>query len=199
MVTINEGDILEIALEGTFNGEGAVNNVFHARVMFGADEAPEDVLDDVEAWIRSILAILRAVMVSVTIWQRLRVRRVSDGALVGERVLTPVVAGASEGSAQPPGTAILALLRTGVTGVLGKKFFGVPEDGAINADARYDSAAVTATINAMIEYADNYFGTEVVLQGGVYSRKLGQWFPITEIEVSEVPAYQRRRRQGRGS
>lgn len=196
---VGQNDILEISIMADFDGVEDLVNVGHVYVFQGTNVPNEDALDDIEFWVRAILDSLKLLMSGLVIWRKIVARRVQDGYLVGERILNPTVAGNSAVTPLPPGNAVLTLLRTGIAGVVGKKYGGVAVQSQLTADGKYNSGVVAAQAAAWTTYASTVTGGNMTFTGGVYSRKTGLWHWVTSIETSAIPSYQRRRRQGRGS
>lgn len=107
-------------------------------------------------------------------------------------------AGTATGDVTAPGVCHLAYARTGIGRSIGKKFFGAFSESNMS-DGLWTSAQNTVVNTA----AQKTWGTFVTstglsLTGVVYDRAAHQGRGAQVIVTTNVPAYQRRRRQGRG-
>lgn len=181
--------------------------------MFGTDEqinvwhfsfldAPGDdelLYDDLEQWLVYLYADVVGYMVDDLDHDRVEVYNVGDnspepwlGAISG-------LNGTNASDMLPPGNAPLIYARTSVARVIGKKYLpgfhkGTVENGLF-------ASSVVADLTDMVNKMKVAFvatnGT--AFRYGVYREAVNQFLLPFDIRATNVPAYQRRRRQGRGA
>lgn len=109
-----------------------------------------------------------------------------------------LVAGSSVGDPQPSGVAAFAFLRTGLPRTLARKFFGGLSDGAFVAGDIEPSVAVLFLAGLAVMLVPNLsLADNGTLTFGVVDKN-GVFREVVDATIDTVPAYQRRRRRGRG-
>jgi len=107
--------------------------------------------------------------------------------------------GGGSGGVSPSGVALLVILRTGISRVFGRKYFGGIIDGNIDSDGFWVSGLVSAGITAAGQLLTTFIGSTTLatyLPGIITSTNTFLGF-ISAV-VTNNPSYQRRRRKGRG-
>jgi hypothetical protein len=100
----------------------------------------------------------------------------------------------------PPGSAVLGKLYTGLGKHTGKKFFGVLTESILDTDGNATDAQVTNVLAGLVKLVTPYVitaGNRIV--SVVLDQATGVARQVLEAAVSDVIAYQRRRRPGTGN
>lgn len=204
-MTVNDGDILRIAVRQTGATGNDLVNVYHADVTAGAPATNADALTDIRDWIDSAYSSMNAVIHGSVNPLDIKVDKVQ---LVGgiiqliENIGTiswgTLYNPAGSGDPLPSGVAGLVLLRTLVGKVFGKKFIPGMIEPQINGDT-LQSTVLSALAAYALDFVVTYVGSAISLDGGILSTRTNQFEYFVEADVSSIPAYQRRRRPGTGS
>lgn len=110
-----------------------------------------------------------------------------------------IAAGGDAGDKTPPGVCLFTWARTLKPRVQIRKYWGVFTETSTILGA-WTAAARTACINAMTDHINSFAGTNgLTVLGVAYNRTLKTWTDGLSVASSAEPAYQRRRRRGRGS
>lgn len=195
----NNLDVLDVAVGGTFqtNEEIVAAYQFRLNDIGGLNDAL--VLEDMEALVNALYAIVRALLVAATVIRTIRVANKTQGTLLGDIVLGTPIAGTGGASAVAPGVAALASFPTNIPRVTGRKFWGplstavVDGNGFIGASSLVNMNSAIAYLIAPITPGNGTY------QYGYDSPKAGGFVAFTEGQAFAEPAYQRRRRRGTGS
>lgn len=204
---INDGDILVASARFRDVQGNDVVNVYNFRCALAAPIADQDAIDGVDAYISSFYTTLDGYMDGDAAPYDLKVDVVEF--IGGEWKVTHNVgfdswgvplAMSGAGEPLPHGSAILVKLFTGLGKHTGKKFLGLFNDNALNSLGNVAAVvqAAAATDFAKI-LAPFVFTAGNTLVGVVLDRADGTVRDILSVAVSDVFAYQRRRRPGTGS
>lgn len=199
MAEVENGDVLRIGATWQLEGAYEITNVWHALVQAGGGigyaEASLDIQDYMEDIYTGVAAKLSDKMVTDFITLSNPTQDTTFGALAWQAVLE----GAITTEQTAPGVCCLGWARTLKPRVQIRKYWGVFAE--IDMQAGIWSATLrTAVDTAMTTHIQPYTGgPALTLQGVAYNRTLATHvLPISSTTASE-PAYQRRRRRGRGS
>jgi len=196
-------DIAKVDLTWTAAGIGMSCCIFQCRLAQGSPhpETEINVMADLCDWMDAILAPIRPHIV---------VNYIMQGSSVYKRVgllwnfegqILPDGSGGSIGDPLPSGVAALVTVSTDVSRVMAKKYWpGFSETG--QTAGLWVAGVLTAMANSGLAWAWGYICThctDTSLFPGVWSLKTGGFKLLTgAAEVSDVPAYQRRRKAGVG-
>jgi len=198
MSTTQPGDILKVTARMTQTDTGAIQNVFTLRweALLPSDDGPvmthvAQHLDDLYQFLKPHMA-GNVLFTDVTGFNHTQNRPMPSA---NWPVLT---AGTGSGDRLPPGVSALAFFRTGLSRVLGRKFFGPIQEGD-NTDGFISSALLADVVNII---GGILAGDTSILDGGHLRHgvldKGGTFRELTDGTASTNPAYQRRRRSQRG-
>lgn len=191
------GEVFRCDLLGKFNDTDDVVNAFEFRLDSPGSVTDALVLDDIIEIMLALIAILDDAVSILVEWQRVRVQVRGGGRLLGEGVLG--VSGGATGDPLAPGVAGLVSMGTTIPRVTLRKYFGPFSEASIGSDGRFVSAIVTVLANAGNFLRGSHAQTSGNYTYGYFSPKTSAFETPNSTTATNIPAYQRRRRQGRGS
>ena len=199
MAEVDNGDILRIGATWSFEGVHEITNVWHAKVVAGGGITYAQAALDVQSYMADIYVELEPQLSTAMVTDFLTLSNVTQDTTFGAIAWQGEIVGDDAGEKMPPGVACFAWARTLKPRVQIRKYFGVfSEDGLVggawSAVVRGDCDA--AMVIHIQDYAD---GPLLTLKGVAYSRLLTTSVEAISVSTSEEPAYQRRRKRGRGS
>lgn len=196
---VNQGDIVRVTAKMHESYSGDIQNVFYFRNdgalgMYDSlcfdDLSPK--LEDVYSDILSVLS-NNLSFVSIDFYDVTAARPMAD-------VPWPTLTQASDsGDRLPQACSAMVLYRTGVRRTMGRKFFG-PLTAGQTVDGKLISTAVTAFITAGSHLLTSFLGAG---SGNSWLPGIpaagAHFWSFEDCTVKDIVAYQRRRREGRGS
>lgn len=195
---IASGDILRITAVMAYGSEPTVMNTFHLRCTDPPGETDAAAMDFVAGWLDTAYAgIIDRMSTSLSFVEIRGFNETQHLPLptVGWPTLTAATA---TGDIYAPGVAALVLFRTAALRVLGRKFIGgLTEEDFTSALVAGACLTDLATWAAAIAGGPGISLTTGSYSFGIYSAAHG-FHLVTAFVTVAVPAYQRRRRQGRG-
>jgi hypothetical protein len=197
-MAISDLSVLRVDVIGDFREASALVNSYQFRTAFGSPQAEEDVIDDLVDLVVALYTILKGLSAVVTTWRRIRVTNLTTGEVYGETSIGSPITGTASGDTSPAGVCALLFGRTAQPRVQPRKYYGVIAESMIDNNGTFGSAARTILTNAAAFLAAQYTGTYGGYDYGYLSPKTGTFLVPTVMSFSEEPAYQRRRKQGRG-
>jgi hypothetical protein len=198
MAAVNDGDILRISAHMQLASAGAVDNVFTCRWngLFSAADA--DVMIHIGNYMEEIYSEFSSIQVTSLTYETISAYNVTQDRPMPIIAWPSLVAGSSVGDPQPSGVAAFAFLRTGLPRTLARKFFGGLSDGAFVAGDIEPSVAVLFLAGLAVMLVPNLsLADNGTLTFGVVDKN-GVFREVVDATIDTVPAYQRRRRRGRG-
>jgi len=196
---VSQSQVVTVAARAEQNGVEDIVNVFDLQKTDAGTIDNTATLSDVEDWIEGLYLILRVLQLATTVYREIKVYNRSLGTVIGTVSITNPSAGSASGSDLPPGAAGLISFPTEVGKVIGRKYIGGLSTGLLDTDGTMLSFAVTNLVNAGNYMRASYVGTNGSWQYGVWDKNSAILrVPIATI-VTDVFAYQRRRKTGRGS
>jgi len=199
MADIDNGDILRIGATWSFEGAYEVTNVWHAKVVAGGGITYAAGALDVQDYMADIYVQLEPRLSDEMATDFLTLSNETQnttfgaiawqGSIVGD-ITTPVTA---------PGVSLFAWARTLKPRVQIRKYFGIFTEVDVD-DGKWSATARAAAQAAMDIHIANYTGgPALTLLGVAFNRALGTSTEPVSATTAEEPAYQRRRKRGRGS
>lgn len=192
------GDIIRVTAVLKTTDQVTVENVFHTRFQSGPVTQDNLVMDDLALWLDTAYDYIKGYMPTGNQFIEVQGFNVTADSPMPPAAWPTQTAGTSGGDITPEGVAALVLFRTAKAHVLGRKFFGTLTETNIT-NGLLVASAVTALVNTAIVLIAPY---TAVASGNTYLMgifgKGGVLHAITDIVVRDLPAYQRRRRRGRG-
>jgi len=196
---VSQSQVVTVAARAEQNGVEDIVNVFDLQKTDAGTIDNTATLSDIEDWIEGLYLILRVLQLATTVYREIKVYNRSLGTVIGTVSITNPSAGSASGSDLPPGAAGLISFPTEVGKVIGRKYIGGLSTGLLDTDGTMLSFAVTNLVNAGNYMRASYVGTNGSWQYGVWDKNSAILrVPIATI-VTDVFAYQRRRKTGRGS
>lgn len=199
MSDVDNGDVLRIGAGLNFQGVYDVVNVYHVMcespsgiTWGGASGYVQDYMDALYDEIKTPL--------SDTIGTNtISLANVTQGTTIGSIAWSPGWAGAEGGECTAPGVCVFTWGRTYKPRVQIRKYYGV--FGEVNVvDGVWTTTVKNACIAAMdYHIARQVLATGIYFTGVAYNRTLETYTDAVSSDASAEPAYQRRRKRGRGS
>jgi len=196
-MSISTNEVIRVTANMLIDGADLVNNVFHLQ-LDSTGIGNEDALEDAAEWVEDIYGTMVTAIVNNLSFETVRVINQSDNTDVGLIAFPTLTVGSATGEMLPLGASALIQLLTGILGSQGKKYMPVTGEGAL-ADGLWGSSYLTTLGNVaslMLDPFSSALGNDWHMV--VWSEKYAAPLQILSTLVSAVPAYQRRRRQGRG-
>lgn len=201
-MAVDNNTILRCAVRWRFDTVGDIVNVYDLRV---SETVFDGNLTDVRAGVGAYFTFgyvdagLLGLMTNRMLHADIAIFDVTHNSPLGYTGRIASLDGTGGSEAMPPGVGCLLLMRTLVSRKVGRKYMGGFMVNYVN-DGRWDTGVVTATQDwgdwLLTEYDTGLdFGLQyVVLTSGALPADT----PVSRY-VSDIPSYQRRRRQGTGS
>ena len=198
-MTINTNDVIRASAIMRLSNADDIVNVFHVEAQTVGAELQIDLRADIATYIESIyLEFDQEIHTSVS-FDTIELFNVTDGNPEPSVGWPTLVAGLKVDDPVPDGVAALSIGRTGVSRVVGKKFWPIATEGDL-IGGTWIAGYLTLIDNANAKWIAPFTGASgVTWDPGVFSRVAALFRPFTEAASSAVPAYQRRRKRGVGS
>lgn len=199
MADVDTNDILRIGALWTHNAVTIIGNTFHVRVTAGGgldypdaaddvSEYMEDIYDEVDLWFSDEMATYGLTLANIT-----------QDTTYGAFAWTNPMAGTEVAGWLPQGVCCLTWGRTTKPRVQTRKYWGVFTEAG-QTDGKWVAAVETACATAHNLHHTAFVGTNgLTVLGVAYNRLTQDVNEVTSIASTDVPAYQRRRRLGRGA
>lgn len=192
------GDYARFTASLLYKGTDAIQNVFYIRNNNGDPASDDAVIACAEEFLEDIYGSIVSYLSEEVDFDFINVFIPTGDQALGNTVWPTLTAGTATGDVTAPGVSHLSYGRTGHSRSIGRKFWGAFSEAQIN------DGVWSAAQNAVCQLAaQKTWGTFVTtfglsVQGVVYDRAAAQGRGVTSIVTTNIPAYQRRRRQGRG-
>jgi hypothetical protein len=199
MANVENGDILRVGATWAFEEDYEVTNVWHMLVQAGGGidfaAASLDIADYMEDIYTEMLVELSNAMIT----DFLTLSNVTQALTFGAFAWQSELQGASEVGSTAPGVCLFAWARTLVPRVQIRKYLGIFTENSVSA-GKWSAGSRLGAQGAMDIHITPYSaGPALTLQGVAYNRALDTHTLPLSATTSSEPAYQRRRRRGRGS
>lgn len=176
-----------------------MTNVWHAKVVAGGGISYAQAALDVQSYMADIYVELEPQLSDAMATDFLTLANVTQdttfgaiawqGSIVGD-IATPITA---------PGVCLFAWARTLKPRVQIRKYFGVFTEAAVD-DGLWNGTTRGVCDAAMVIHVQDYSaGPLLTLKGVAYNREFGSSVEAISVATAAEPAYQRRRKRGRGS
>lgn len=199
MPTLEAGDVIEVSVQGDFDGTEDVFNVFQYKCTTGYTTDENGFAEDMKELVEAVIAIIKASVGVLTIYRRFRaqiITQVDAGRLIE---LDAAVPGTVVGASSPSGVCALWVFRIDKPRSSLRKYIGTISEEDVGTNGGFVSGALTRGATAI-----GSLMTQIVTTLDVY--KYGHYDPVLEVfhkptggYMNGEPAYQRRRRRGAGS
>lgn len=198
----NSGNIIRVACRNRYKEVADVVNVLHFTVEDVPGTLDDDkLLTDVSSLVSEAWGSLSSVINAGLEPYLIDVYNISQDYPIGQTIWSLGLwsGGGASGDPLPEGVAALVIWPTSVKRVQGKSYIGVMSEASLTG-----GTFTSATVSALEDWADILMSQTVQTNGysfgfGIWSRVGGTMTQPNGKRISTLPAYQRRRRIGRGS
>lgn len=190
---------MEVAARMEFGGSEDVINVYQFRVIDIGDSDDLAIIDDLIDIMEVIYDNLDSTQTVELTYEDLSFRNITQDTTFGAFGWDSLTAGIASSDATAPGVCALINFATFLGKVILKKYFGVFTEGVTDADGTWSSVLVALLVTIGQYLLGDIVGTAATYQYGYLSPKAGGFVLPVAATISDIPAYQRRRKQGRGS
>lgn len=199
MADVETGDVLRIGASFLLDGVFEIANVFHVRVTAGGSLDFSDASDDIQEYVDAIYDENKLWLSDHMGSYLLSLQNLTQDTTYGAFPFAAPIVGGASGQYLPLGTCCLTWGRTFKPRVQSRKYWGVfAEEGIV--DGAWVASLLTACQAAHSVHALSFAGTNgLTVLGVAYNRTAGTTTDMTSVTGAIEPAYQRRRRRGRGS
>ena len=156
-------------------------------------------INDVIEFLEAVYGIIQTILPILSVFRDITVRNKTLGVNYGAFAWPFLTVGAQPGNDQPPAVSSMVSFPTGVSRVTLRKYFG---NMAVNQLAQPGTwlpthQAVMSNVAAVLIVP--FVATNGTWAYGYHSPVTTLWHAPSTAIITNIPAYQRRRRQGRGS
>lgn len=198
-MTISDGDILRVSAVLARGGSDAIVNVYHVEATDVDPLLQDGLRQDLQDWMEAIYGLINTrIPISVS-YEQIEIFNVTDGGPEPTEPWLTLTLGTAAGDEIPDGVSALSIGRTGVSKVLGKKFWPIFTENQLT-DGLFDGVTTTQVAVAAAEWITPFTGATLgEWTPGVWSRGVASFRPFISADGNNIPAYQRRRKRGVGS
>lgn len=199
MADVDNGDIIRIGSGLIFDGLYDVVNVWHALTETTVGRTWAQLETAVQTWLEGIYTGLKAPLNDTIGTGSVSVANVTQATTLGSIPWSPTWAGVESGEQTAAGVCCFTWARTYKPRVQIRKYFGV--FGEVNVTTGSWTSTVRNACEAALLYAITARSVESFtnFQAVAYNRDLATYQLGVSVDSSAEPAYQRRRKRGRGS
>ena len=198
-MTVQQNDIMQVSSRAEFGGIDDVVNGWQFQKTDPVPATDLGTVDDLIDILETLMLALQAIMTSVLIWRDLRVSNITQGTVLGVFPWDLLTSGQNNFDAVPPGCAQLWSFSTGIPRVTLRKYIGVYTEDNLDDPGVWGAGATTLGASQAALLLNPLNGAVGTYRYGFLSPKTASFVTPTGVVVTNIPAYQRRRRQGRGS
>lgn len=193
------GHIFAVNVKGRWNAAADVVNSFQIEYVDGGTISAATLYNDLGNWTGALLDLVKLFCNALMVWEKYNVAHLDGNCGSGDLAISPTIPGSLENDLVPGGVAALSSFPTGVRRVVPRKYWAGLDSSMIGA-----GGYLTPTAQGLVEDVNDFLMTPYVTgtqtyRYGYFSPKTTSWLIPNTAAVSNVPAYQRRRRVGTGS
>ena len=200
MAEVNANDLVEVKVNGTFQGSDDVLNIFQAKMTDPVGGTAAETLVWASEWILALYVALISEFVDTYGFSSVDVQNLTQDQFLGNPVT--LFLGANVSDPLPPQSCALIMARTAVDEIDGRKYFGV-----FGEDTQAGGLLAAGVLTDLATFGGNwrvpFAATNAVVGIGQVVTKAPPAAPvgrdITAIRVITHIRTQRRRTLGRGS
>lgn len=199
MSDVDSGDILRVGAGLVYDGLYDVVNVWHLLQESAAGQTWAATIVMVQSWLNSAYATLKTPLNDGIGTGSVAVANLTQATTIGVIPWSPSWAGAESGEPTAAGVCCFVWGRTYKPRVQLRKYFGV--FGEVNVSTGSWTGTVQDACQDVMDYAiaSRAINLFTKVQAVAYNRLLGTYQVAHSTDVAAEPAYQRRRKRGRGS
>lgn len=197
-MAVNQFQIVEIAARCEFTGVEDVTNVYQLQLTSPNPVADSVAILQLSNWIDGLYTGILASQSSDFIYRDLTFRNKTTATIMGITPWPTKTTGSAAIYNNPPGVAAVINMATTASKVILRKFLGGWVQAALDADGTFTTALTAALVtfgNTLINGTAS--GGDVWAYGHL-SPKTGNFEIPVAATATDIPGYQRRRKQGRG-
>lgn len=198
-MAINELDVIEVSANLEFNGTEDLVNVYQYQVANILDPSEAAVVDDIIDILEVLYNFLLAGYTTYVTFRDLRFRNVTQGTVLGTYPWKTMSAGLVVGDSQAPGVGGVLNMTTPIPNVILRKYYGPFAAQSTEPDGTYTALKVATLLQVGSHLLVNHLGSAAEYRYGYLSPKIMGFIEPNAAVANDVPGYQRRRKQGRGS
>lgn len=198
-MAVTNGQVIRVDAQGDFDGTEDIVNVYQFQMQSGGPVNENDVLGDMLVILTALTNLIKALHTATTVWRRIRAQNISNGILLGVLPFAAPIAGTASGDSGAPGVAGLISLPSAVPRVVPRKYFGPLSESNLGATGLLAAGTLTTLTSIATILTNDQTTSSHTYRYGYLSPKTGTFVIPSAAVITSVPAYQRRRRQGRGS
>lgn len=199
MSDIDNGDVLRLGASWKYETAYEITNVFHCLVTSGGAKDFVDIIDDVQQYIDLMYDEIDVFLSDEMLVDRISVSNVTQDTVFGSINWGVISQGGSATEATAAGVCLLAWGRTFTPRVQIRKYYGVFTETHMSSGA-WSGAIQTACYTDLESHITSQAMVDGLTMTGVaWNRALSTYTQAHGVATADEPAYQRRRRRGRGS
>jgi hypothetical protein len=192
------GDVIRVVAQLLSDAEITIQNVFYLKIGSAGPIDDADLIDDMGEYLEDVYDGLVGYLHTTTTFDLYKMTNVTDDSDKGAHSWPVLTAGSNGSERYAPGVCGLIRARTGTPGREGRKFFGPLTEGILSNGLIASTPLAALAAAGVSAYAQFTSSNGYVYQPIVYDRVLDVGRTPTETVATANPAYQRRRRRGRG-
>lgn len=197
-MAIQQGDVLEISPRMEFNGVEDVVNTYQFRYTDATPITDTQGINDLIGLMEAIYTLFLSTMTIIQFFRDIRVSNKTQSTVYGVFPWPTLTIGGDASDPVPPGVCVLSNFSTGVARVTPRKFWGVMCEDNIESDGTWHAGIVAIAAAASALMMNSAPSTTYNWDYGYLSSKTASFEVATGATGTDIPAYQRRRKQGRG-
>lgn len=194
-----QGDVIEASARMEFNGAEDVVNVFQYQLDSAPPVTEADTATDIINILEALYGLIVPIQTLLLTYRDIRLRNVTQGIVLGTFPWASLVSGAHPGDPVPPGVAALVNFSTSIARVSPRKYFGILTEASVDSDATWDIPTLVLLLGVGASLSLPAVGAFGTWSYGYLSPKSEAFETPVASTIPAFPAYQRRRKQGRGS
>lgn len=199
MADVDDGDILRLGAGLSFQGVYDIVNVWHVIVGLVTGKTWAESELPIQNYVDELYDFIKATLNDDMGTNVISVANVTQATTIGAIAYNPTWAGTEGGEPTAPGNCCFTWGRTYAPRVQIRKYFGVFGEAGMAAGV-WNAGVQDACEDSMDWHiAERIPSAGWTMQGIAYNRALGTHEFAHSVGVAAEPAYQRRRKRGRGS
>lgn len=199
MADVNQNDVLQVTVEHENTRSGDQVNRYQLRYNSSAGRTAGEVLDDISGYVEALYTIVQAIISVANVLREVGVFNLTQTALMGSTDAGLYVGGADSGNEVPQGAAPYIHFKTSTPRVILSKY--LPSGTIIDMDP--DGTLSSGAMVALLLFGDYLIEPQDIggheYEYGYLSPKTLSFVVPTLAAANHILAYQRRRKEGRGS
>jgi len=198
-MSTNPNDVIEVAARAEFEGVEDTVNVYQFQYTGPAACTDFETILDLSNRLDGLYAPFASAQSTSYLYRDLTFRNITQSTLLGVTPWPARTAGSSASNNLPPGVAVVVNAGTSIARVILRKFIGGFTAAVLDPNGTFTSAITSLVVTFASTLISPYTGGGTrTWQYGYFSPKAAGFVIPTSATVTDIPGYQRRRKQGRG-